>query len=1265
MKMRTKVGILFMGVAALAAQEASADAVQGAAWRVVSRLETAETADLRGFGRCAVTCETMTDGARRVDAFRFATASATNAETVAGKFLHDVRKGAGVAERDGVLEAPGAAFAVARRGTEAVILAAPDAATLADWLGVHPDVRDGLVTQAACPEWMSPFAWGTYGMGGLEDFHNWMNRAGAKRGEQLDPREDFAFLKEMGGMHFDNWLELEGQDDSDGIVAANGVRWKAKYAEDQGIPYAYRLYMPCNGFDWIARRFADHMEQPAPWMMNGWLRYDHAHQPHLSWYDADIWCYIGRQTADVMRKFKTPAVRGWMHPAGEIVHQPWYDMHGDYSPAAKADWTAFLKRNGVTLSEASEMYSRGENGFVSWDQVEPPEFATFAGLPGLVKDLAGTWFSSSNRTDWTALAMPGNLDYLKYYDTAGNDRQSKTPRRMRRFFGWDPAVAAGRKVYLYFFPMSPVNVRHEVTLNGEKVADVGTWCALDVTDRLRTGANELEFLMRGHFWNGRVFLSTQEPAVYPNLGAARNRMYALWNDWRRDAKRRKLEIVFEAMRQADPDAPIKMMAPITLGTPITDELMRDWGGFAHFTGEGIWYFPWYKRYGRLWGYPGTSELAGPYATVEDARRSTLRVFLAGLDMHEPVFLTQTYSRNPSVRAWWLAHRGLLQRMGTYDIDIAGPQVLIYRRSLLTMDSFPAPEPLVGVKGHDVNTPWDWDIGRGALQSLGQSMLYIDDDGVAAGKMRGFRVMVDSGNEIHDPARLAEIADWVKAGGTFIAWPFTGRSLATANDAWPIAALAGAKAAKLRPLGGTVTWKGRAYPDTGRTVDSNGNNRNDYSVELAPTDAATEIAATYENGAAAITVRRLGKGRVVWLGSAFARDSRDVMGIWWPGAGETAFWKELLADVGADAAVCTTDDPLVWAQPYRSGDGLDAVTVLCNFNTNGMQKARVALRVPRRPAALTAWSARGEESLAFDFADGVCTFAADLAAQEAMVVNARVYEPADAVGHWWKESQSAWRELKKPTRDFSNYAQGKWKDPTQDLKAGWTFADSGKPCVADALQFWGLADGAAATITKTFDLGDPKWLQGGRVRFVCGAWVGPNFLSSAKITLNGVVLREKTTTDERVAEDVTSLLKPTGNVLAFAFDAPPKGRRFTGVNGAVYLFHRAFAEESFALAKLPTRQFVPKEWEGRCRVFVHMEPKPGARVTVPLGVETQNGRYMRRHHHRFGNVTDVDVTSILRFGEENVLKPCGDPPRGGWDFSKIDVRLELFPVDGIR
>ena len=1238
-------------------------------WKVDTSFDAGTTPTLRGFGSCEVKYETHTDGKRKVSEAIFAATSASNAETVAGKFLYDLGRGAGVSFDKGIFTVPGGALAVARQGVVTRLISAPDAATLRDWVDSQSGLAETLVEKATCPAWMSRFGWGTYGMGGLERFHGWMYNACKDPKKQLDPRDDYDFHRQMGNIHFDAWLQLEEQDDTDGIVSP-GVRWKTRYAEQVGVPYSFRFYMPCNGYSWMSRRFGEYMEQPAPWMVNGWLRYETAHQPHISWFNEDIWGYIGRKCIESMTAFKTPHVGGWMHPAGELLHQPWYDMHGDYSPSAQKDWQEFLKANGVTLAEVSAMYSLdAKDAFVDWSQVQPPEFATFAGLPGRVLDLAGTWLSSSNRTDWSSIDMPGNLEWFEYYNLHGHlgdqETRMRTPRYVKRTFNWDPALAAGKRVYLYFFPMSDMRVRHTVTLNGEKVSDVGTWCALDVTDRLRLGGNELELLLHGFFWNGRIFLSTQEPAVYPNLGAARNKLFALWNDWRRDAKKRRCEQIFDAMRQADPDAPIKFMAPQNFGVPIINKMFTEWGAFAHFTGEGIWYYPWYKRYSRLWGLQGTSELAGPYNTVADARKSSLRVFLAGLDLHQPVFLTQVYSRNPPVREWWLQHKEMLGRLGTYEID--GPQILVYRRSLVSLDDFPAPEPLVGAKGHEIQTPWDWDLGRGVMQTLGQSVLYIDDDGIEANKMRGYQVMVDSGNEVYDPACIKGIADWVKEGGTFIAWPFSGRSTRTESDTWPIATLAGAKATKIRPLGGTVTWKGHEYADNGRTIACNGLNFNAYSVELEPTDSATEVVAKYENGAAAITVRKLGKGRVIWLGSAFARDSADLEGIWWPSKGEVAFWKELLADIGAVPAVCTTDDALIWAQPYRSHDGLDAVTVLCNFNTNGVQKTLVTLRVPRKPATIVTWSERGEEHPAFkyDAKSGTCTFTAEITAQEIMVANARVYEPSDAVAYWWKENQVAWRPLRKPTMDFTKYAEGKWRDPTMDLKEGWTFADTGKPCAADVLQFWGLPDGQPAKIVKTFDLDDPTWMNGGMTRFTCGAWGGPNFDAKAKITLNGTVLCEKAKSHDRITVDVTHLLKAKGNVMEMEFDKPDNNEEFTGFNGALYLFHRPAPVKEMVLAGLPAKQFIPKDWEDKYRVFIHMESKVGDRVRVPLGVSSANARYMRRHHHRFGNVTDVDITSILRFGEENELKPYDPNIREPFDFSKIEVRLQLYPLDAVR
>ena len=1224
-------------------------------WTQSSRKDCAAGGDLRGFGRVATAYETWADGADVVEATVFRTAGAAEAETVLGKYIWDQSWNMAKAE-DGLLVTPGGrAFAFAKSGAVAAIYVADDRNVLRRFVDGR-GLSSSLVTVAKCPEWMKRFDWGLYGMGGLENFHEWMYKASGDRQRQLDPREDFEFLRDMGPMHFDNWLQLEGLDNSDGITAANGVYAKAKYAEELGIPYSYRLYMPCNGFDWVNRRFADCMERPAGWMLNGWLRYGHSYQPHASWYNDDIWKYFGYQTRKEMLKFKTDKVRGWMHPAGELVHQTWYDMHSDYSAAAKHDWHAWLRKHGVTLAEASAMYSREDRPFQAWDQVEVPEFATFAGLPGMKLDLAGVWFSSSNREEWTAIDMPGNWEYMKYYSRSDPGRFAKTVRYMKRCFSWDPSMAGGESAYLYFFPMSQENTRHALTLNGRRF-EIGQWCALDVTDVLRQGANELEVEMHGYFWNGRIFVSTQKPATYPYLGEARNRMWTLWNDWRRAAKERQCRVVFDAMREADPDAPIKFMAPLRFGFPITSSLAVDYGMHAHFTGEGVWYFPWYKRYGKVWGYQGTSELAGPYDTVADAKRSLLRVFLAGLDMHEPVFTTQVYSRNPPVREWWLRHKPLLERMGKY--DIFGPQVLIYRRSLLCEDNFPAPYPSCGGTSRRSNMPWDWDIGRGALQSIGQSMLYVDDDAIAAGKIYDYKLMFDCGNEVVEPREVAGIAAWVKEGGTFVALPFTGRSTGLEPDSWPIAALTGAKVAKIRPLGGTVSYGGRTYPDCGRSTIANGNNVNEYSCELKPEAEDVEVIATYDNGAAAVTLRRLGKGLVVSLGSAFWRDSADVNGIWWPGRGESEFLEGLLARVGFDKALCKTDTDLVWAQPYRSDDGMDFVSCFCNFNTNDIV-ARATLRVPSKPRKLVAYGADGVTHPAFEYADGIATFDLHVEGEDVKVVNAEVYDPDDAVNYWWKENQIAWRELKKPTTDFSGFGEGRWKDPTQDLKTGWTFED-GRPCVCDALQFWGLPDGAPAKITKRFDVADADWFKGGVTRFVCGAWTGPNFLSKGRIFLNGEALTDKSAEHRYIERDVTKILRPAGNELVIEFEAPAGGRKFTGLLGSVHLYHRAFAARSFELAKEGRTRtvYIPKEWDGRYRVFLYMED---AKKQPPTGVAA-NHRWMRKHHHNFGKVTDIDITSILKFGEDNVLT-LGHEFSVSRDFGRIDtVRLDLFEVPG--
>ena len=1328
-------------------------AVAQSGW-TIDRGEAETSAALRGFGAVSVQSLALRDGdgANALSGIAFEAEDPAKAECFAGKFLHDLGMSHGVERRDAAgrpyLATPGGmAFAAGWQESSGVILGGAEAALrafLAAPGGLPFPVR--FAASGDFPQYMLRFGWGTYGMGGFDNMFDWMSIDGNRTFK--DPAEDFDFHLGMddgkaGPMHFDNWLDPAAFDNSDALMGHPEVWWKARLAERLGIPTSFRVYGVSGGFDWSQRRFPEYMNQPGDFMVNGWLRYFDV-APHFSWYQPEIHRYVARTVMDQMKRLRTPATRGWMHPHGELVHQPWYDMHQDYSPAAQASWRAYIASHGVdSPAAAEELYAVAPGSFASWDDVPVPEFATFSGLAGRVLDLGGTWREREERpigpipagfwdtppeerdagirdrwylpgadlSEWGSIDMPGNPEFIPriFPQLLGwNVDGSMASHWFRRDFDWDPSLAGGKRVWLYFFPMSDPIVHsadggrrtHRMFLNGTEAGGIGTWGALDVTDALRDGANTLAFQLNGCWWRGRIFLSTEEPHAYPGLLGGRDRLWRLWESWRRKSKFDAWSVILDGMRQVDPDAPIKFMAPQGFGTPLAHRLCLDWGGFPHFTGEGIWFYPWYKRYGKLYGIPATSELAGPSNNTTDIHRSTLRVFLAGLDGHEPVFLTQMYSRVPGLRDFMLRRRNVLRRIGTY--DISGPQVIIYRRSDAA-ESYPQPYPLVdgGDGARPANGVWDWDIGRGSLQSLGISCLYADENGLRDRKIDGYPLVFDCGNEAIDPERIADLAGWVERGGIFVTFPFTGRSTPGQRDSWPISALTGCAVARERPLGGEVVfaekpsilsaYAGRRFPDNGRVFDWQGNNHNAYSVELVP-GPDSETLATYENGAAAIVAHRLGKGMVVAFGTAFWRDVADRLGIWWPGAGETEFLGRLLADIGFPAALCETDNPLVWAQPYRSNNGIDDVTVLCNFNEEGTQDVAVTLRPAARPRSIVLHAPGHSGPVPFDWneesREAVARFQLD--AQEVAILDAETAGPADAIGYWWNHQQELWRPTLKPSIDFEPYRHGKWADPTLDLVAdarftteapgeGWdsdpAYDDaSWTPAPISIPFFWGAEPGKPAWYRKTFDV-DDAWTAAADVKLVAGKWQqgGQLYLTPTRLMLNGVEIHG--TDPFRYAEfDVSSLLKPKGNVLALEMQA---GEKYCGIIGMLWLYRRETPAESIDLsgewkgengrslvvpgeariARATRTIQVPAEWKGRYHVRVWLESKGD---DVPIGVRV-NGHIARRHHHGFGRTADVDITNHLRFGEENTLVLIADP-NGGYDERQLRLdtcRLDLF------
>jgi hypothetical protein len=607
--------------------------------------------------------------------------------------------------------------------------------------------------------------------------------------------------------------------------------------------------------------------------------------------------------------------------------------------------------------------------------------------------------------------------------------------------------------------------------------------------------------------------------------------------------------------------------------------------------------------------------------------------------------------------------------------MAGPQVLIYRNDIYSMAySAPKAYPEIGT-GKNMQSIWNWDLGRGTLQNLGQSFAYISDCGLNDGKMNPYKLMIDCGNEVISKDAISKIEQWVKRGGTFVPMPFSGRSTPMSPDSWPIEALTGCKIAKLRVPGkGKVkilpdqqvfkSLAGKTFPDQGRCLDWTGVNYDELGVELKP-GPDCKVLAEFENGTPAIVERKLGKGKIIVLGTAFWRSAQDREGIWWAEKIERDFVKDLLAGVNYPKSLCASSNPLVWTQPYRSVNGLNSVFVVINWNGEKAAETKLSLRLPQKPARITAYKIGKSENLDFKWHDGVAEVNLKMPAKEVQVITADSFQAADSVSHWWDYQNKHWRELVKSRIDFSKYDSGKWIDPTLDLRfnacftqnkpgSGWTKADyndsqwTSSPL--DIFNHWGADKKRNTYVRKTFEVPAEWSKNGGKIYFCTGVWTrGKNFLSPGRIYLNGKKLFDYVQ-KPYIELDVTRLLNDNGkNVVAFEFQP---GKIAVGFTGNTWLYHEVPPRKEISLAgkwriinkgsekeiTVPgkfrgqhpyTSVFIPNEWKNKYKIRLRIEADHNSTIGAWI-----NDHMVRKHHHNFGDGTDIDITFFVKFGKNN-------------------------------
>ena len=1297
----------------------------------ITSTETSDpSADLRGYGKVQPTYRTVTaaDGTL-YHVFAFHAADPAKACTVVGKFLADLTLSPAVTR--GTLDIGGKKFSLVSvpgsssytgfvLGNVGWVISSENAPMLQRFLSGLPRAWTGVTTQFDYPPVLD--RWDRYGWGfccfsGEENIHNWKAFPGA--GPDADPMDDLDFCGKYQ-FRFGLWGgagPVGHFDDSYGaMVAQPSLYWEIAEAKKRNIPLHVRLYDVQTA---PGKQLTDLLQQPAPFLEEGWW-YDTLEtrsSPLESWFNPMAQLYVARRTQNQMREFldADKDIMSWELPYCEFPFTEWYSYQGDYSPPAVTDWQRTLRDDQrISLDEVSAMYARADRPFHSWDEVLPPEFATFAGLPGMVKDLEGDWSvrpetakgqgeteqwwqADLTEPSWKTMHLPGAIEWFAYF---------QQPKWVARDFHLNPGdLARGTPVYLYSFARA-INANWKnampLYLNGQKVGDSVTWDAWDVTSILKPDLNRIAF--ETDTFDGRIFLSKEKPAVFPHLGMERNRLWRIYDDWIRSGMVRSSEVVLSAMRAIDPVAPYELAAPAYLGPDRWIDLCRRFGTYPHYTSNSKVLYPWYKRFAFLYRIPSCSEGSLPTKTGKDQAIMVTRIFLSGVNSYNQAWYVQDVTRTPQVRQWYEDHITLMKQLGRY--DISGPQVLIYSSSAAD-ESFAFPAPPVG----PLETPraLNWDLGRGTLQSIGQSPLYVADGGLKDGKLTGYPILMDRGNVVISADALQRIGDWVKSGGTYIVWPFTGKSSPDQPDGWPIDELTGCRVSSEREPGqGTVTiqagqsllqgWDNRSFPDAGHAKDWQGFDRNKLSIELQP-GPDCEVIAKYEDGAAAVVVHHLGKGRVVTLGSAFFSQSQDGNGA----DLEASFFRNLFTGLGQPSPNFT-DDSQVWTQRFRTNNGLDDVIVVANMSDqNRTTDITAQLDSPPTKVYCVVGNALNEITAYRRVGNSVILPDVEIQANDVQIFYLRDHGVFPSVQHWWAWQQGTWQPCSPLPVDLTPVKQGRWVDPVVNLKKDWKWTQVA-PTDANWTQIgyddsswaaWYLdifnAVGADATrplyARKTFTV-PPSWLADQGVTHLTAAGWAYSFTTGKgpwKLYLNGQLLEMP----GFFRPDVSTLLKAGENVIALELD-PPEKSKYIGVLGDVFLSHDQPPIKTVNLAGdwtgscdgqpiaitlpgkgtcfWPSRKLlIPADWKDKYVVTYYAKGAPAS----TLGVVVNQSQARRRHHHLFGNEVEVDITPVLRFGEENTFVPfCTFPSLVGarekpidWDISQVELRL--YPRDQYR
>lgn len=1017
-----------------------------------------------------------------------------------------------------------------------------------------------------------------------------------------------------------------------------------------------------------------------------------------------------------------PTLIDWLDPNGEVGPHAFF-AYWDFSEANRRNLLRYLSTTcGYTPASVGQAWYG--KAFASWDEVpipmdygmygwregDPVAERTWRVQPADAKEplragLAAGWQREDcDDAGWAAISHPGaELGSLQW---RVDGRAIWYRGSITVDAGWLERARANSRVWLTLASLVPSRGWRNpdrLWINGQEVAAPSTnpggglLAQVDVGALLRPGSNRIAYLPAGAVdagFAGPAFLSTRAFAGFPTEDERLNTRNRDWREYQSWCVMERMEETFKAIRGLDPDRFIKMHAAEDKHLAIP--LQAKYGCYGHNTGEGGFFRPWDRRFGIHYDVPGSAEFGGGITTVNGLKRWLGWYTFEGLNDFDNFHNVQEMMYSPAAPVWREAMPYL--KLAPWR-DIKRPEIaLLWSARAAHLVSRAA--------------QYCWDLGRGDLQPIGYSYTYANEATIADGKLEGTKVLWDSGTWVMDPATVAGIRRWVEAGGTFVALQQTGRHTSTRKDAWPISELTGFRVREVRPMEGTVSvlneqtllrgLAGRNFYNRGTSIDYSGYNFADMCVALEPAVEGVQTIARYGDGATAIGLRTLGKGRVIVLGSPFWRDSRDQTGMWWPGESQSVFLEDMLAGLGLKP-LAAADSREVWREHYLANNGTEEQLAL--FNPYDTPRTLNVTWTSQRPLGRLRDPRTGAEVAGSIAGTTVQLAPITLQGLETRIIAGQVQgAPAAAVDGWFAKTASWWRasapgtvlarpDIPQYTMDLAVGMSGRifpGGSAAPDAAALSRKADPGAGFARWAGQsteeLKTQPDAARRVLLHTPVVVPPSWKPGDRIELVVSAMGHDAAVGPVELWLDGERILERRRVvaagyndleDGAVVDVSAQLLKPGAHALVL--DAGSTGfvgqvglRRRPAVTAEIQVSGEFQVQRSgtggVGTLTLPGRLdglyawrdgiVLPPEWKGS-RIFIDLDvPKPGDFDSFAI-----NGKLVFHPVNWHRSVTWMDITPWLRWDGPNRLTLVTKAATRSWQPGQLGIRsIRLQRVD---